>query len=83
VKGLGKAFAYLIAAHVQAVGMVVFAWWLGIWLNEKAGGGFNWLIVTIPLGVAAMAHSFYLIIRNLIWQKKAAEEKKGEDSEVV
>ena len=73
--GLAKAFAYLIAAHVQAIGMVFMAWWLGTWLNSRYPIGFNWLFITIPFGVLAMAHNFYLIIRSLIWQKKAAESR--------
>ena len=72
---MGKAFAYLIAAHVQVIGIVFMAWWLGTWLNVNHPIGFNWLYITIPFGILAMVHSFYLIIRSLIWQKRAAESQ--------
>ncbi len=75
MQGMAKAFAYLIAAHVQAMGLVVFAWWLGKFLNQRYPQDFNWLVWTIPVGVLAMGQTFYLIIRNLLWQKKAAEKR--------
>jgi hypothetical protein len=75
--GLGKAFAYLIAAHVQAISIVMMAWWLGTKMNIWYPIGFNWLFVSIPCGILGMAQTFYLIIRNLMWQKKVAEAQNA------
>jgi MFS family permease len=61
-----KAFAYLIAAHVNSIGLILGSYWLGGWLNKNWPVSFSWLLITIPLGVLAIGHSFYLIVKTLI-----------------
>lgn len=61
---LGKAFTFLIAAQLQAIGIIMAAWWIGEWLNENHPLSFNWYAITFPIGVLAVAQTFYMVIRH-------------------
>ncbi|MEZ4742865.1 MAG: hypothetical protein R3B45_10535 [Bdellovibrionota bacterium] len=80
MKDIAKAFSYLIAAQVQAVGIILFSLWAAKKLDELYPMRFTWLIVIIPIGILAVIHTFYLILRSLFWQKKAqssSDEERG------
>ncbi len=74
---LTKAFSYLIAAQVQAITLIVAAWWIGDYLNQHHPIGFSWFAITIPVGILGVAHSFYLVIRYTMKQSKKADKKDG------
>ncbi len=79
MKGLSKAFAYLIAAHVNAIGIIIGSYLLGDWLNQHKPVSFSWFLITVPFGVLAVGHSFYMVIKSLMIQQKR-EQKNGKKS---
>lgn len=80
MSNLTKAFSYLIAAQVQAITLIVGAWWIGDYLNEHRPIGFTWFAITIPIGIIGVFHSFYIVIRYTLKQsKKSAKDVKGSD----
>ncbi len=82
---LGKAFTYLIAAQVQAVTLILMAYWVGDWLNKNHPASFNWYVVTFLIGVIGIAQTFYVVIRAAMTQGKTdskastASEKKSDN----
>jgi positive regulator of sigma E activity len=76
MSNLTKAFSYLIAAQVQAITLIVAAWWIGDYLNQHHPIGFSWFAITIPVGVIGVAHSFYVVIRYTLKQAKKAENQE-------
>lgn len=70
---LAKAFSLLIAAHVQAIGLVMLAWWAGSWLNENHPTGWNWYAITFPVAVIAVIQTFYVVIRHAMSEDKRKE----------
>jgi len=81
LNSITKAFSYLIAAHVQAVGIIFASWWIAKELDSSYPIGFPWLSITIPFGIIVVVHTFYLILRSLFWQKKAAESSEDTDTQ--
>ncbi len=63
MSGSGKAFSYLISAQVQAVTLILMAFWVGDWLNENYPKGFNWYLATFTIAVIAIFQTFYMVIR--------------------
>jgi hypothetical protein len=76
VANIGKALSYLIAAHIQSVGLVLLAWWVGEWLNDHHNVGFNWYVVTFTVALLGIIQTFYVIVR-AAWR----EDKRGERRE--
>lgn len=70
MNSFAKAFTYLIAAQVQAVMLLLFAWYAGDWLNQKHAQSFNWYIVTFGVGILATAQTFYVVVRHAIRREK-------------
>jgi hypothetical protein len=60
---LARGFSYLIAAQVQAIMLVLMAWKVGEWANEKHPIGVNWYLITFTVAVLAVAQTFYVVIR--------------------
>lgn len=71
---LTKAFTYLIAAQLQAIGLIIAAWWIGDWLNEQHPLPFNWYAITFPVAVLAVAQTFYMVIRHAYRMSKKGPE---------
>lgn len=71
-----RSLSYLIAAQVQAITLILAAWIAGDWLNERYPKDFNWYAVTFPIGILAVAQSFYVIIRRVIQMGKDGGEAK-------
>lgn len=71
-----RALSYLIAAQVQAVALIMAAWLVGQWLNERHPIGVNWYAITFPVSVLAVAQTFYVIVRKAIQVNKEMSEKK-------
>ena len=67
----GRAFSYLIAAQVQAVGLIFFAYWVGRWLNEHHPVSFSWYIVTFTVAVLGVAQTFYVVIKAALNQSRS------------
>jgi uncharacterized membrane protein len=78
---LGKAFTYLIAAQVQAVTLILMAYWVGDWLNKNHPMSFNWYVVTFVVGVFGIAQTFYVVIRAAMTEgaTKANSDKANEE----
>jgi len=74
---MGRAFTYLMALQVQAIGLILLAWWGGDWLNKNHPISFNWYILTFTFGIIAVAHTFYVVVRHALDLDK---KKKGNDS---
>ncbi len=70
MNSFAKAFTYLIAAQVQAVMLLLFAWYAGNWLNVNHARSFNWYVVTFSVGILATAQTFYVVVRHAIRQEK-------------
>lgn len=81
MNNLTKAFSYLIAAQVQALTLILGAWWIGDWLNTHHPISFSWYAVTIPVGLLAMTHSFYVVIRYTMKQQKKIDQKDAEKND--
>lgn len=72
---LAKAFSYLIAAQVQAVGLILLAFWGGDWLNKNHPIGFNWYVVTFTVAVVAVAQTFYVVVKAAMSESKSDSPK--------
>lgn len=81
MNNLSKGISYLIAAQFQAIGLLLISWWAGEWLNEKYPKDFSWYVVTIPIGVVGMLHSFYVVIRYTMMMDKKNSKKSEEEGE--
>jgi len=80
MSSLSKAFSYLIAAHVQAMGLFFVAWAGGDWLNENHPQSFNWFLLTFLVAMLGVAQTFYVIIRHALKsndKKPVAQERDG------
>jgi len=73
--GGGRAFSYLISAQVQAVTLILMAFWVGDWLNERYPKDFNWYLVTFAVAVISIFQTFYVVIRATLKIGKEAEKK--------
>ena len=75
----GKAFTYLMAAQVQAVGLIFLGYWAGTWLNENHPRDFNWFIVTFTIAVLGVAQTFYVVVKAALIQG-GSKKSEGSDS---
>lgn len=76
MNNLSKAFGYLIAGQTQAVALIIAAWFVGEWLNSHYPQNFSWYVVTIPVGVLGVAHTFYILIKYIL--RTHGGDKKGD-----
>lgn len=67
---LTRAFSFVIAAQFQAMAILGAAWWVGNYLNANHPISFNWYAVTFPVGVLAVAQTFYVIVKSAMLQDK-------------
>ena len=83
MSNMARALTYLIAANIQALGLVFVGWWLGEELNKSYPKSFSWFSVTIPVSMLAVFHTYYLVIRQTIKLDKQgrAERERAGDSD--
>ncbi len=79
---IAKALSTLIAAHIQAVGLVFAAWYAGEWLNASYPRSFSWYTVTFPIAVLAIAQTFYVVIRYALRESKRMDARNAAASKV-
>jgi hypothetical protein len=72
----GQAMGYLLAAHVQAVALILAAGWAGEWLNEHKKMGFDWNWVCYGFAVLAVAQTFFIVIRRVVIMDRENKKKK-------
>ncbi len=70
-----KAFSYLISAQVQAVTLILMAFWVGDWLNDNYQKDFNWYVVTFPISILAIVQTFYMVIKAALNLDKNSKKK--------
>jgi hypothetical protein len=75
---MSRGLSYLIAASFEAVAVVFGAALAARWLDQNHPQGFRWLVVTMPLGLLVIAHTFYVVLRAVIRmdQSSAAANEK-------
>jgi hypothetical protein len=66
-----KGFSYVIAAHVQSVGLIMLSIWGGRELDVYYPLNFTWLYIMVPVAVFGVFQTFYLILRSLFLQEKS------------
>lgn len=74
---IAKALSTLIAAHMQAVGLVMAAYYVGDWLNASYPRDFSWYIVTFTVAVIAIAQTFYVVVRYAMRESKKLDARAG------
>jgi hypothetical protein len=65
-----RGLAFLLSVQVQAVIYLAGAWYGAESLNEQFKQSFDWLMVTIPLAILLIFHSFYVVFRFLVTKEK-------------
>lgn len=75
MSSIAKALSTLIAAHLQAVGLIFAAWYAGEWLNSHYPREFSWYVVTFLVAVLAIAQTFYVVVRYAIRESKKLDAK--------
>lgn len=75
---LARGLSYLIAAQFQSLGLLGAAWWIGDWLNHNHPARISWFALTFPVGVLAVAHTFYMVVRHAFAEAKRAEDRAAE-----
>ena len=63
---MSQGLSMLIAAQVQAVGLIFAGWWIGDWLNQNYPMTWTWYAVTFPVAILAIAQFFYMLIRRVM-----------------
>lgn len=63
--------SYLLGANMQAVSLLLVAWWVGDYLNSNFGKSFNWMLLTFIIAGIVIVHVWYVIIKKLIAQEKS------------
>lgn len=76
MNSMARALSYLIAAQLQAVSLIMLAWWGGNWLNVNHPLSFSWFAITFPVAVLGTIQTFYVVIRHALRQNKKTEEGK-------
>ena len=61
-----RIFGYLLGANGQAVFLLIGSAYLVPYLEERFPQNFEWSAVVWPLAVAAVIHSYFIIIRAMI-----------------
>lgn len=65
-----RGMSYLLAVNFEAVAVIFGAWMLAKWLDSNHPQQFRWMMVTLPVALLVIAHSFYMVIRALIRLEK-------------
>ncbi len=78
---LSRAFAYLIAAHVQAIGLIFIAIWIGGFLNDEYPINVNWMVITSLVAVVAIAQNFYVLVRAAMREDKIRRDALAKKKE--
>lgn len=68
-----KGFAYLMAANFQAVLLIGLAFKLVSYLEKEYSQSFPWDYLVWPICLLIIAHSYYLIMRQIM---KLGEKRK-------
>ena len=74
-KQVWKAFAYFMAANFQAVLLIGFAFKLVEFLDQKYPQSFAWAFLVWPICVLVIAHSYYLMARQVVQLDKKKRDK--------
>ena len=74
MRSITRAFTYLIAAQVQAIGFIFLAYWVGDWANKNHPANFNWYWVTGIVGGLCTVQTFYIVIKAAIDRRQAEGE---------
>ncbi len=77
MSNLARAFSYLIAAQVQAIGLILAAWWVGDWANKSHPIFVSWYAITFPVAILGVAQTFYVVIRHAFAQEKGGSTPKA------
>ena len=65
-------FGLVMGANFEAIAAMTAAYYSAIWLNEHYPKNFDWATVTYILGLLLIARSWYVVLRVLIRDQKAA-----------
>ena len=68
-----RAASYLIAANFEVIVLIIGAWEIAKWANEKYPISFSWLMVTMPIAVIIIIKSWYVFFNEIL--KKDKEDK--------
>lgn len=71
-----KAFAALIGATGQAIGVVLFAYWSAPYLDESFPEYAPWLGKSMVIALIVIIYSFYKIINFLLQIERRERESK-------
>ena len=74
-----RGMALLLACQFQAILYLAAGWYGAVTLNEKYPISYDWLMLTMPLSVILIGHSFYIVVRFLM--QKDRRDSKGIDRE--
>ena len=69
------AFAYLLAANLQAGLLVLGASLFSRFLDEKYAMGFSWRVALVPVSIIMALYFYYQVIRAII---RLDKNKKGQ-----
>ena len=74
------AFAYVFAAKVQAIGIVLLAWLLSQHLEDVEPFFENWYMVILPTAVFVAGYNFYAIFRILIKNEVSSNQQGNQEN---
>jgi len=60
-----RAFGYLMAFNVEAIALIVGAWFAGNFLNEKYPASHDWYLLTFPVAVLGIGKSLYNVLKKI------------------
>lgn len=76
-----RAFGYIMAANAEALGVLLFSWWLGKTLNQHfPSESMNWMIPTMLFALIMIGLSWYRLLRSLIKDQQAEEKPRNPPS---
>lgn len=67
-----QKFGIVMGANFEAVAFAMAAYYSAIWLDEHYPKSFHWSTVTYVLALILIARSWYVMLRVLIRDQKAA-----------
>ena len=74
-----RIVGYLMSANVQAVSLIVLAYYSAEYLDQHYPLAFSWQRLLIPVAVVFAAYSYYLILRFIIRLENKKKQKKDHD----
>jgi hypothetical protein len=72
-----RGLAMLLATQFQAIIFLGAGWYGAESLNDQYPQDFDWLLVTIPLALLLIVHSFYVVFRFVIQKEKKEKAEKN------